>query len=129
MRTFRFLMLAALATGSLALMAPGANAAAPAASATSFCKAVSGISKNLGEDPSKGGNASKIASQLRKVAKSAPSKVKSALGTMADYFDEVANAKGNVTDIGKALGKDAAKYGKAVATFTTYYTQNCTGVS
>ena len=129
MRTFRVLILAALTAGSLALMAPGAGAAAPAASTASFCKAISGISNNLGDDPTKGGNTPKIASQLRKAAKSAPSKVKSALLTMADYFDEVADANGNVSDIGKALGKNAAKYGKALATFTSYYTKNCSEVS
>jgi hypothetical protein len=129
MRTFRVLILAALATGSLALMAPGASATVPAASAASFCKAVSGISKNLSEDPSKGGNTGKIASQLRKAAKSAPSKVKSAVETMADYFDAVSDAGKNPTKIASALQKAAAKYGKAIATFSSYYAQNCTGVS
>jgi hypothetical protein len=129
MRTFRVLVLAALAAGSLALMAPGASATAPAASTASFCKAVAGISKNLGDDPSKGGEPSKIASQLRKAAKSAPSKVKSALETMAGYFDAVSDAGSNPSKVASTLQKNAAKYGKAVATFTSYYAKNCSGVS
>ena len=129
MRTFRVLVLAALATGSLALMAPGAGATAPAASNTKFCKAVAGISSDIGNDPTKGGNTAKVASALRKAAKSAPSNVKSALLTMADYFDAITGVKSNPEKVSAFLAKNGAKYGKAVSTFTTYYATNCTGVS
>jgi hypothetical protein len=129
MRTFRVLLLAALATGSLALMAPGAGATAPAASNASFCKAVAGISDNVSEDPTEGGNTAKLASALRKAAKSAPSNVKSALLTMADYFDAVTGVKKNPEKVSAFLAKNGAKYGKAVQTFTTYYAKNCAGIS
>lgn len=129
MRTFRVLVLAALATGSLALIAPGAGATAPAASNDSFCKAVAGISSDLGTDPTKGGNTAKVASSLRKAAKSAPANVKSALLTMADYFDAITGVKSNPTKVSKFLAKNGAKYGKAVSTFTTYYATNCSSIS
>jgi hypothetical protein len=129
MRTFRVLMLAALATGSLALMAPGASASAPASTA-SFCKAVAGISSDIGDDPSSGGNTATLASALRKAAKSAPSKVKGAVLTMADYFDAASgSSKTSPEKIAAFLRKSGAKYAKAVATFTSYYAKNCTGVS
>jgi hypothetical protein len=129
MRTFRVLVLAALAAGSLAVMAAGAGATAPAASTASFCKAVAGISNDLGDDPTKGGNTARVASELRKAAKSAPSNVKSALGTMAGYFDAISGVKSNPTKVSKFLAKNGAKYGKAVSTFTTYYATNCSAVS
>ncbi len=129
MRTFRVLVLAALATGSLALMAPGAGATAPAASTSKFCKAVAGISDDLGDDPTKGGNTARVATELRKAAKSAPSNVKSALQTMADYFDAASGVKTNPEKISKFLAKNGAKYGKAVSAFTTYYATNCSSVS
>ena len=44
---------------------------------TKFCKAVAGISSDIGTDPTKGGNTAKVASSLRKAAKSAPANVKS----------------------------------------------------
>ena len=55
MRTFRVLVLAALAAGSLALMAPGAGATAPACRARRrFCKAVAGISERSRRRPDEG---------------------------------------------------------------------------
>jgi len=129
MRTFRVLVLAVLAAGSVALMAPGAGATAPAASTTKFCKAVAGISDDVAKDPTKGGNGAKVASSLRNAAKSAPSNVKSALLTMADYFDAVSGLKSDPGKISSFLAKNGAKYGKAVATFTTYYAKNCSSVS
>jgi hypothetical protein len=110
-------------------MAPGAGATAPAASNTKFCKAVAGLSDNVSEDPTQGGSTAKIASEMRKAAKSAPANVKSALLTMADYFDAITGVKSNPTKIAAFLKKNGVKYGKAVSTFTTYYAQNCTDVS
>ena len=129
MRTFRVLILAALATSGLALMAPGAGASAPAASTSKFCKAVADVSSDLGDDPTKGGNTAKVASELRKAAKSAPSNVKSALLTMSDYFEAASGVKTNPQKISKFLAKNGAKYGKAVSTFTTYYATNCSTIS
>ena len=130
MRTFRFLMLAALATGSLALMAPGANAAAPAASATELLQGGVRDQQEPRRGPVEGWQpvedriAAAEGRQVRAVEGQEPR-----WGRWPTTSTRWPNAKGNVTDIGKALGKDAAKYGKAVATFTSYYTQNCTGVS
>ena len=72
---------------------------------------------------------SKLAKTTRNAAKLAPtSKLKSALNTMADYYQDIGNAK---SDPGKAAAalKNAAKYAKALATFSAYYAKNCVTIS
>ena len=110
-------------------MAPGAGATAPAASNAKFCKAAAGISERSSETTPPRAETRQAGGRAAKAAKSAPSNVKSALLTMADYFDAVSGVKTNPEKISEFLTKNGAKYGKAVSTFTTYYATNCTGVS
>ncbi len=129
MRTFRVLVVAALAVGGLAVLAPGASASAPAASKLAkFCKAASNISGSTSKS-SDSAAAKQLAKTTRKAASLAPtSKVKSALNTMAAYYDSIGKAGNDPAKAAAAL-KNAAKYTKAAATFTGYYIANCSTVS
>jgi hypothetical protein len=128
MRTFRILVLSALAAGSLTVLAPAAHASAPAATKLEkFCASVAKISANSSSSKDSAA-ALQLAKTTRKAAKLAPTaKVKSALNTMADYYEAIGNAS---NDPGKAAAalKSAAKYTKAAAVFSTYYAKNCSGV-
>jgi hypothetical protein len=119
-----------LATVGLAVLAAGAHASAPAASNSKFCKAAAKISSDVASGASSAADeqaaaAKSLSKSIRKAAKSAPGSVKSALATMADYFDRIASAGGSPTKIAAAIAKDAQKYSKAALTYTKYYTKNC----
>ena len=109
MRTFRVLVLSALAAGSLTVLAPAAHASAPAATKLDkFCASVAKISANSSSSKDSAA-ALQLAKTTRKAAKLAPtSKVKSALNTMADYYEAIGNAS---SDPGKAAAalKDATR--------------------
>jgi len=64
------------------------------------------------------------AKALKKVAKSAPGKVKAALNSMASFFAAVGSS-GSKADAEKAYLEHASTYTKAVSTFISYYTKNC----
>jgi hypothetical protein len=129
MRTLRLLVVAALAVGAFAALAPGADAAAPAKTKIQkFCAAVQGISSGS-KSGSDAAAARKLVNTTKKAAKLAPtSKVKSALNDMAGYFDALGNSD-NPSDAAAAAAKFATKYAKATTTFTTYYIKNCATVS
>jgi basic membrane lipoprotein Med (substrate-binding protein (PBP1-ABC) superfamily) len=127
-RTTGCLMVAALAAVLLvATASPGG--ASVAAKNKKFCKAVSKISSSVQNDSGNGldqSYAESAAKRLNKAANSAPSKVKSALKTMASSFQAIADAD-NKVDAAKAAASLAtgSKYSKAVLTFVKYYTKNC----
>ena len=126
MRTFRFVVVAALVASAFAVLAPAVDASVAAASARSkFCKAVEKISAT---DPSKSGNAAaarQLAKATRNAAKLAPTKVRNALNTMADYYNAVAEAGDNPAKLA-GVARLVEKYTKAFATYTSYYIKTCT---
>jgi hypothetical protein len=129
MRTLRLLIVAALALGGLAVLASGASASAPAASAklVKFCKAVEHISSDA---PSGSNSAAtkKLVKTTRNAAKLAPtSKVKNALNTMADYFGAIGDAGTNPGKLAAAT-KLAGKYARAAAVYTGYLIANCSTI-
>jgi hypothetical protein len=130
MRTLRLLVVAGLALGGLAVLAPGASASAPAASAklVKFCKAVEHISSDA-PSGSNSAKTKKLVNTTRNAAKLAlTSKVKSALNTMADYFQAVGDAGTNPGKLAAAT-KLAGKYARAAAVYTGYYIANCSTIS
>jgi hypothetical protein len=132
MRTIRVLVLAALAAGSLTVLAPAASASAPAVSKT--CKSLNTLNKKLAKiNPSDSkdlefGALGDIGSAFHKAAKSAPPKLKSALNTIGDVYESMGDA-GSVSGALAAYGKNGQKYTKAFQTFGTYLATNCSGVS
>ena len=66
-----------------------------------------GLSSDIGDKtPPKGGTRPSWRPPLRKAAKSAPSNVKSALLTMADYFDAVSGVKSNPEKVCRVPGEE-----------------------
>jgi len=124
-RTFRFVIVAALVASAFAVLAPAVDASVPAASNPKFCKAVENISAT---DPTKSSNAAaarQLAKATRNAAKLAPAKVRNALNTMADYYNAVAEAGDNPAKLA-GVAKLVEKYTKAFATYTSYYIKSCT---
>jgi hypothetical protein len=76
-------------TGSLALMAPGARAAAPWH--RELLQGGCGIPNAIGDNPSSGGTTAKLASALRTAA--VGPRTSRALVTLADYFDDASGSK------------------------------------
>jgi hypothetical protein len=133
MRTFRVLVLAALAAGSLTVLAPSASASAPAsapaasAKLVKFCKAVAKISSSTPSNDDSAA-AAQLAKTTRNAAKLAlTSKIASALRTMADYYEAIGNAGNNPAKVAAAL-KNIRKFTKASAVFTGYYIANCSTI-
>jgi hypothetical protein len=132
MRTFRLLMIAALAAGGLTVLAPEAGASVPGVSKT--CKSLNKLQKELDKvDPSDTENfdfdeLGDIGSAFHKAAKGAPSKLKSAMNSIGDVYDDMADAD-NLSDAVSTYGKNARKFTKALTTWGTYLATNCTGTT
>ncbi len=125
MRTFRVLVATALAAGVLAVLVPDASASVPSASTRvkKFCKAADKISvDSTGSDSSE---VEQIATKIRKAAKVAPTtRLKNSMKKMAVYFDALADAGNDPTDLAD-LGDETAGYARAAAVFTGYLIANC----
>lgn len=120
----RLLLAALLAASALAVVAAPASASVPAAN-TKFCTAAAKIGNTNGK-PSKS-QAKAAITGFKNAAKTAPSKVKSAMNNIAKYLGLVANAD-NAADLAKAYtSSDYKNYVKSIQTYITYYTQNCAG--
>jgi hypothetical protein len=126
-RAFRFVVVAALVAGGLSLLAPSAHAAVPTAS--QGCKTIDKLNKELQKvEPSNGdfdpGSLQGIATAFRKGARTAPKQLKSAMNTIATVYADIGNA-GSRGEAAAQFAQHAKEYGKAITTFTTYYTKNC----
>jgi hypothetical protein len=120
----RFLFAAMLAAAALAVLAVPATAATPTANSSKFCTAVSKIGSQSTGQPTKA-QAKKLISQFKSAAKSAPAKVKAAIGKITKYLDVVAN--GDVSDLANlAQSNDFKDYTAAIGTYTNYVATNCT---
>jgi hypothetical protein len=127
---FRFVVAAALVAGGLSLLAPGAHAAVSTAS--QGCKTINKLNKELQKvEPSNGDFDTKslqgIASAFRKGARTAPKQLKSAMNTIATVFGDIGSA-GSRGEAAAQFAEHAKEYGKAITTWTTYYTKNCAAV-
>src|SRR5262249_13595210 len=107
-----------------ALFAPAASAAK---SNKSFCDAVSSISDQVkSSDISDPGDVKAAANGVKDAGKQAPKKVRSAMNTMADFYNSLAGLSKGEAAI-KAV-KGARSYTKALGTFTSYYVKTCVSV-
>ncbi len=124
MLRLRLVLAAVLAASALAVLAGPASAATPAAGNSKFCTAVSKIgSQNSASKPTKA-QAQKLISQFKAAAKSAPPKVKAAIGKITKYLGIITG--GNVSDIADlAKSGDYTNYTKAIGTYTTYVATHC----
>jgi hypothetical protein len=116
-------------TAGVGLVAAPAGASAPAKN-TKFCKALSSASDNIDALPTSGTSVNKkqaaaTAKAIRKAAKSAPPKIKSALNTLADAYQRLADGD-SIIDV---IASDGLDYAKALGTFGKYYAKNCTSLT
>ena len=82
-------------------------------------------------DPSSSGSAAsarKLAKTTRKAARLAPAKVRSAMNTMASYYEAVGNAGNNPAKLAEAA-KLVGKYTKAFGVYTAYFLKTCVNTS
>ena len=138
MRTFRVLVLAALAAGGLRRSHWRRERAATAPAAASEVRQVlQGGRRDLSpryrrRHRLKGADAAKLASTPcgRRPSRRA-SNVDSALLTMADYFEAViGGAENNPEKVSAALGEERSpSTARRSSTFTTYYVTNCSTIS
>jgi hypothetical protein len=124
MARLRIVLAAALAVSVLAVLAIPASASTPAASSSKFCKAVGKIGSTSGSQPSKT-KAKTLVKQFKTAAKSAPPKVKSAIGKITNYLDVIAG--GDASDLADlARSGNYQGYAQAITTYSTYVATNCT---
>ncbi len=131
MRTVRLLAVTTLIASGLVVLVPSARASA--ATTPKVCETFTRLNKELDSlDPTdKNGNFNREALQnaaatFRSAAKDAPKKVKSAMRTIANIYDDIGN-ENNVTGAVSAFAKNAKKYSKAIATWSSYIVKNCGG--
>jgi hypothetical protein len=127
MARLRFLLAAVLAAAALAVIAVPASASVPTASTSKFCADVRGLTSKFnaakaqsGTSPTKAFGA--IESQLRKAAKDAPTRVKSATSKLAGIYGSIAS--GDTEALSKLTDTN---FTKAITTFSTYVGLNCSG--
>jgi hypothetical protein len=119
------IVIAMVGMTALVFVAPAASAADTA----KFCAANDKLQSKLDNlNNGKSFNPSDFksaGSAFKAAAKSAPKKVKSAMGTIGSFLSSLGS--GNAADYAKALaGSGGKNYGKAIATWSTYVATNCT---
>jgi hypothetical protein len=95
MRTLVLLLVAVgLSSGTLVgLAVPGAAGGETTAKTTKFCKAVKGLDTQTLGDPTSKSGASSTASRLAKIRRVAQGQAKSALRTVIDAYEQVADGR------------------------------------
>jgi len=124
MRMFRAFLAVAMAMGMLVVLAGGASAKASA----TVCNKVALAEANLSQLGSGKFNASgfkKAAKTFKAGAKVAPAKVKSAMTTMASYYQKIANADSVEAAVTSIKPSDTTKYAKATVVWGTFVATEC----
>ena len=129
MRTFRVLVVAALATVTCATLASEASASAPTVSKT--CKTLNKLNKDLSKVDVSGSKFNSdefdgVSRAFRKAAKAKTVKgrLKSAMNTIADTYSDIAGAD-NAIDAASRLGSGGAGFSKAINVWSGYILSNC----
>lgn len=128
MSRLRLVLAAALAVSVLAVLTVPASASVPAANAK-FCKAAAKIGNNASDASGfTQAQAKKLTKQFKAAAKYAPGKVKKASGEITKVLTLIAGAT-DPTDLPKVYSSNSfRKYPKAVTTFFTYVSTQCSGI-
>jgi hypothetical protein len=128
MRALRLLLVAALTSGALLVLAPVAGATAPAASNAKVCQALADFGSDTPDvtDPEAfdADQFKEFGNSLEKASKQAPKKVKGALVTLASLYKALGGAD-NAGEAVQEYAKNGQKFGKALGTFLSYYSTNC----
>jgi hypothetical protein len=123
MARLRLVFAAALAASALVVLAVPASASVPAANGK-FCQAVTKIGDTTASQPTKE-QAKTLVKQFNTAAKSAPKKVKSAIGKITKYLKVLSG--GDLNDLADMAKSDDYKgYAQAITTYSTYVATNCT---
>jgi hypothetical protein len=123
MARLRIVLAAVFAVAALAVVAVPASASTPAASTGKFCSAVKKIGSTNGSQPTKT-QAKTLVKQFKNAAKSAPPKVKSAIGKITKYLGVISG--GSVSDLQDLAKSDYQGYAQAITTYSTFVATNCT---
>jgi len=133
MRTLRVVLIGVLVAAGLAVLAPGAIASVPAVSKT--CQSLNTLNKNLEKALSSGdtgkfdaGAITNLSKSFRKVAKTAPKSLKSAMNTIADVAASVGHTSSPLA-AAVVLRNNVQKLTPATVTWGTYLAKNCSGAS
>jgi hypothetical protein len=129
MRSFRVIVAGIISLGAFATLAPTAHGSVSRATDAEMCSQVTLEGPDLSSlgSPSKFKKSSwkNAAKEFKTAAKGTPPKVKSAMTTMANYFDKVGKAGSANAALGVITAKDTAKFTKATIVWDTYVSQVC----
>jgi hypothetical protein len=115
----QFIAVGLVALLGLVVVAPGASAAKN----TKYCNAVQNLSSDDESDPD-ADEAVTLGKSFHKAANAAPSKVKSAMNTIGDYYESVGDAGSNPAKVAAAL-KNITAFSKAFAKWSKYTAKAC----
>ena len=122
-RAARVVAIGLVALLGLAFVAPGASAAE---TNTKYCDAVENLSTGNSGDSS-AGQAKALAKSFKAAAASEPNNVKSAMNSIAAYYETLGDAGTSPSKLAAALGK-AKKFAKATAKWSKYTIKTCSGI-
>jgi hypothetical protein len=129
MRTLRTLVTVAVAIGGVTVFASAVGAHVRSAADDTLCAQLTIEQPNLSGlgTPSKFHKSEfkTAAKNFKANAKGAPPKVKSAMLSMAAYYDKIAKAGNANAALSSLTTKDSNKFFKATSVFDTYFTENC----
>jgi hypothetical protein len=128
-RVLRVLLVGVVACGTLLLVAPGAGAAR-APTTTKACRTLTALQNDLNDvDPSDSeafdaGAFEEIGDAFHDAARKAPKQLKSALGTLGDFYEDLSNADSSVEAL-QEYGERGEEFSKAITKFSTFYAATC----
>jgi hypothetical protein len=129
MRTFRVFVASAITVGGLIVFAPAVGAGVASAANDTLCAQLTIEQPDLSGlgTPSKFNKSQfkAAAKAFKNGAKGAPTKVKTAMRTMAAYFDKIGKAANANAALSSITPKDSDKFFKATAVFDKYFALNC----
>ena len=127
MRLLRALLVAAIAFGAFATLAPGAGAAS---SKAKTCKTLRQLDKDLASvdvqdaDDFDTDAYADIGDAFHDAARKTTGKLKSSLNTIGDVYDDLGDSD-NYVDAITSFGKSSEKWTKAFGTYATYLSTTC----
>jgi hypothetical protein len=129
MRTFRVLVASVITVGGMIVFAPAVAAGIASAADDALCSQLTIQQPDLSGlgTPSKFNKSEfkAAAKAFKSGAKGAPAKVKTAMLTMAAYFDKIGKARNANAALSSITPKDSDKFFKATAVFDKYFALNC----
>lgn len=127
MRVLRVLVVAVLSCGALLLVAPPAGAAS---SKAKTCKTLRQIDKELSKVDIQDQDAfdtdaySEVGDAFHSAARKAKGKLKSALNTIGDVYDDLGDSD-NYAEVLTSFGRNSSRWTRAIGTYTSHLATSC----